>query len=248
MRRGSALQSAAVGSSVLPPPPEGRPRSTLRQAPPELLLRGCPCPRRADLLGQRFGGRTRRAHEYLLERKEIQQLASGRTHTRGHASVSAELQVCEHPSNSVLTPPPAQLHTPRCTDTCTYVYTHTCIVHGQMDIYMGYISSHMLAHIHTHTRVWVGAHARVGAVPGPIQGLWEAAPAAWGSEKTNGEGGWGELLGLGVSTHSCCGGLFYNHSKNIIQDEGESRLLQASAGPSQGIYHSELGAPPATPW
>lgn len=30
-----------------------------------------------------------------------------------------------------------------------------------------------------------------GAVPGPIQGLWGAAPAGWGAEKTNGGGGWG---------------------------------------------------------
>lgn len=30
-----------------------------------------------------------------------------------------------------------------------------------------------------------------GAVPGPIQGLWGAAPAGWGAEKTNGGGGGG---------------------------------------------------------
>lgn len=70
-------------------------------------------------------------------------------------------------------------------------------------------------------------------------GSWEDEWGGWG---------WRELLGFGVSACSCCGGLFYNRSKNIIQDEGESRLLRASAGLARGIYHAELGAPlPATP-
>lgn len=204
-----------------------------------------PARHRADLTGQHFWGKNGTAHRRVLEReKELQRLRWGSVHTRGHTPAKAEPRVRASQGSSALTHTRVHGDTPLPAHTRARTPAHThapADVHGHTDT-SPVTSRHTLAHVCTHT------HATC-AVPGPTQGLWGAAPASWGAENTN-WGGWGgrrEPLGLGASARSCCGGLFYNHSKNIIQDEGESRLLRASAGPSRGIYHPELGAPPSLP-
>lgn len=153
----------------------------------------------------------------------------------------------------------AQRHTPAC------IATHACTRTCAWAPVRTYTSEQMCMDTWTYTCLYEQIYACTRACIqtcmarctltcvlvhslAPYKGYGELILQGGELKRQMGWRGWREPQGLGVSTCSCCGGLFYNHSKNIIQDEGESRLLRASAVPSRGIYHSELGAPPpATP-